>query len=425
MNNPKFPCKNHPQQYSSHKCYYCHAYICRECQRAAWHHIFCGRWCIYRYIWSVYLAKIIRRPEFLYMLIIVVTLQIILYFSLRQILTDQVSLRPAVQPADTSQLSELTVDSAFNPQPNMLQIRGDAPANTILGLWHNGQFVTSTISYTQRYIFQTQYLYPGPNEFVIWAFSDQGKVFKLDSVFINYFSARLALLASPIDKFNTENNYLALTFDAGSTTNGADSILQILEKGNVRCTFFLTGDFIKSNPQMVIKLAGLGHELSNHTYNHPHLTNWEQDRRHTTAGNVDRFFIQQQLQRTDSLYYILLNQHLKPFWRAPYGEFNAAILQWAAEIGYRHIGWTAECDSRDWVADRHDVLYLNPEQLYQHWMALEQAGKLKGAIILLHLGTERKSDFIYPVLAKFIDQLQKKNYQLLTISQLLGVTDPL
>ncbi len=410
---------------SPRKCYYCRAYICTECQQAAWHHIFCSRWCVYRYIGSVYLAKIVLRPEFLYMLVIVLALQVVLYFSLKQLLSRQDPGRTEVRPADIGQFSAVSVDTSFSPQPNMLQIRGSAPANTILGLWHNGQFVSSTISYTRRYIFQTQYLYPGSNEFVIWAFSDQGRVYKVDSIYINYFSARLALLTLPVDKFITEQNYLALTFDAGSTANGADSIMRVLENGKVRSTFFLTGDFIKSYPEIVKKLAGLGHELSNHTYNHPHLTNWEQDRRHTTAVNVDRPFVQQQLQLTDSLFYLLLNQHLKPFWRAPYGEFNTAILQWAAEIGYRHIGWTAECDSRDWVADPQDELYLKPEQLYQHWMSLEQAGKLRGAIILLHLGTERKSDFIYPALVKFIDQLQRKNYQFLTISQLLGVTNPL
>jgi peptidoglycan/xylan/chitin deacetylase (PgdA/CDA1 family) len=261
---------------------------------------------------------------------------------------------------------------------------------------------------------------------VIWAFSDQGKVYKIDSLCLNYFSARQAILALPVDKFITKQNYLALTFDAGSTANGADSILQILDSRGVGCTFFLTGDFIKAYPELVKKLsAGLGHELANHTYNHPHLTNWEKELRHTLASRVSRDFLQRQLLMTDSLYYRLSAHHLKPFWRAPYGEFNKDILQWAAEIGYRHIGWSSGCDSRDWVADQQSELYLEPEELYRHWMNLEQDGKLRGAIILMHLGTDRKSDFVFPVLAKFIDKMHEKNYKFLTISQFFGITNPL
>jgi peptidoglycan/xylan/chitin deacetylase (PgdA/CDA1 family) len=359
------------------------------------------------------------------MLMIVLILQIILYFSLRQLLLRPVASGTDTPPADYRALSVFTLDTAFFPQPDFLQIHGTAPANTILGLWHNGQFVNSTISYSQRYIFPAQYLYPGANQFVVWAFSDQGKVYKIDSISLNYFSARIALLAIPVDKFNTDQHYLALTFDGGSTATGADSILQILESKRIRSTFFLSGDFIKSYPDLVKKLAGLGHELSNHTYTHPHLTNWEQSRQHSTADGVDRVFVQRQLQKTDSLFYDLLHQHLKSYWRAPYGEFNSLILQWAAEIGYRHIGWTKECDSRDWVADPQSELYLSPEQFYQYFMTLEQAGKLKGAILLLHLGTERKSEFIFSALEKLIDQLQTKNYQFLTISQFFGVCAPL
>jgi peptidoglycan/xylan/chitin deacetylase (PgdA/CDA1 family) len=425
MNLPKFPCKNHPQIYSARKCYYCQQPICQECQLVLWHHIFCGRWCAFKHGWSALSGQLKRRREYLYILAIVLILQFIMYVMIRQMINQQAAGTREERSLETGPLSPFRIDTAFVPQSNLLQISGEAPVNTILGLWHNGQFVASTISYTRHYSFKAQYLYAGINKFVIWAFSDQGRLYKIDSLSLQYFSAYTAMLAVPVNKFQTDQNYLALTFDAGSTAQGADTILQILDNKSIAGTIFLTGDFIKSYPAIIKKLVAQGLELGNHTYNHPHLTNWERDREQTTAAKVDRYFIYQQLQRTDSIFFRLMNRHLKPYWRAPYGELNTTILQWAAEIGYRHIGWTKGCDSRDWVADPESELYRSADQFYQHFMQLEQAGQLKGAILLMHLGTDRKSDFIYPALVRLIDQLLAKNYQFLTISQFLQVSKPL
>jgi len=429
VNIPKFPCKNHPDKYSSRKCYQCKEYICTECQLAWWHHIFCGLLCATRFTWFNLITKLNRKREYLYVLAGVLVLQIIFYLIINHTMQVRLEKRISGNRYDQGTASAdnitITVDTSFVPAPNLLQISGNAPGNMILGLWHNGQFVTSTISDDQRYIFDSQNLYPGSNTFVIWAFSDQGKIFRIDSIYLDYHSAHLDHLSLSVNQFKTEQNYVAITFDAGSSATGSDSIITILNSKKVQCTFFLTGHFIKTYPDMVQQLVNNRHELANHTYNHPHLTTWEQDHVHITSDHIDRSVLHQQLQLTDSLYYGLVHQHLEAFWRAPYGEYNAEILQWAAEIGYRHIGWTPECDSWDWVTDPESELYRSSEQIYQHFMELEGAGKLKGAIILMHFGTDRKSDFVYPALAKLIDLLRIKNYEILTISQFFGKTNPL
>ena len=58
--------------------------------------------------------------------------------------------------------------------------------------------------------------------------------------------------------------------------------------------------------------------------------------------------------------------------------------------------------------------------LTHHLNKLETEGKLKGAIILMHLGTDRKNDFPFKMLPKLINSLRDKQYRFVTISQLIS-----
>jgi peptidoglycan/xylan/chitin deacetylase (PgdA/CDA1 family) len=110
-----------------------------------------------------------------------------------------------------------------------------------------------------------------------------------------------------------------------------------------------------------------------------------------------------------------------PYWRAPFGEINKEILFWAAELGYRHIGWSSRCDSWDWVEDTTSNLYRSSLEIKKHFLQLEEKKGLKGKIILMHLASERLSDFPYENLPGLIDELRGRGYSFLKISQLLSV----
>ena len=171
---------------------------------------------------------------------------------------------------------------------------------------------------------------------------------------------------------------------------------------------------------IVEKLVDSNQELANHTFNHSHFTSWERNGSHTSLNYVDREYIFNQLNKTDSIYHSLFNDNLLKFWRAPFGEYNEEILGWAAEIGYKHIGWSYQCDTYDWVSDENSSLYRTPDEIFLHLNKLETEGKLKGAIILMHLGTDRKNDFPFKMLPKLINSLRDKQYSFVTISQLIS-----
>ncbi len=120
---------------------------------------------------------------------------------------------------------------------------------------------------------------------------------------------------------------------------------------------------------------------------------------------------------------------MAPYWRAPFGEHNATIRRWAAEIGYRHVGWTLghsmeqSMDTMDWVADTSSVAYRSAEQIMNHLLHLadqDEGFGAAGGIILMHLGTQRKADQIYEMLPAFIEQMQSRGYQFVKVSELIS-----
>jgi peptidoglycan/xylan/chitin deacetylase (PgdA/CDA1 family)/competence protein ComGC len=434
MVKSRFPCKYHPEKLSLKKCFFCKEYICSGCQHQFAHHIFCGNGCIIKYVAKNYLnifSKIFKtkkRKEWLLVVIILVILQFIFYlifYNKVENLHDQVArlqekgVKAEFMQFDSSELA-FTLDTSYTPALNYLNISGKAKNNALVGLWQNGKFVQSQIVDNGFYKFSPQALSLGKNQFALWSLVHEQAIL-IDSLSLEYRSYRLELLAKSVYHINTPDRVIAITFDAGSHSFGADSIIQILQEKEIKSTFFLTGSFIKEHQLIVKKIIDQGHELANHTYTHPHLTSLEKNGLQHTLAHVNRKYIHHQLNNTDSIFYAYFNLHLKPYWRAPFGELNNEILAWAAELGYRHIHWSSGCDTWDWVSDEESPFYRTSEEIYAQLIDLEMTGKLKGSIVLMHLATDRKYDFPFQILAKLIDDLKVKGYQFLTISQLLSL----
>ncbi|HEX2987684.1 MAG TPA: polysaccharide deacetylase family protein [Chloroflexota bacterium] len=66
----------------------------------------------------------------------------------------------------------------------------------------------------------------------------------------------------------TDSNKVALTFNAASYPPFQPAILDALREAGVRCTVFLTGDFVDSYPELVVQMAREGNEIGNHGDTH-------------------------------------------------------------------------------------------------------------------------------------------------------------
>jgi len=208
---------------------------------------------------------------------------------------------------------------------------------------------------------------------------------------------------------------ILLSFDGGSSAEVATEVLDLLKARGVRTTLFLTGAFIQRFPALVRRMAAEGHELGNHTMNHPHFApgmkrdaKWTRDR------------IQRELLDADAALVKLLGRPMDPFWRAPYGEHTAEIRRWAEELGYRHVGWSEGADTLDWATPKDRRLYRSGEAIVQRLQQrLNRDGD--GIIVLMHLGSARSvGDRPTDGLGAFMDRAKKEGWNFVSAGTILA-----
>jgi len=196
---------------------------------------------------------------------------------------------------------------------------------------------------------------------------------------------------------NTQRPWIALTFDAG-TAAIRSGLLTILRENKVYCTFFPTGVVTLSQPGQIQQIAADGHHLGNHTYDHPDLRDLSAEQ------------IAWQLSLTDDIIYAACGHHTRSYFRAPYGLRNEAVLQAAADAGFRHIYWSQ---------DTGDANGATTQQIIDRALGAAR----NGAIILMHC-TLSTTEAALPTI---ISELRNRGYELVTIPELLApevVTSP-
>lgn len=230
--------------------------------------------------------------------------------------------------------------------------------------------------------------------------------------------------APDLSRGPTDRREVLVSFDAGSSDRGAREILNALREAGVKTTIFLTGEFIRRNPDLVRRIVADGHEVGNHTDTHPHLTTYARDGRQATRPGVDRAFLTNELSRTAKLFQETTGKTLAPFWRAPFGEHNEEIRRWAAEAGYWHVGWTggrAGLDGLDWISDPRSPGYRSSARVVE--TLVERAEN--GGIVLLHLGSDRE-DPVAPRIPSLLRGLASRGFRFAKASEFLerqGMTE--
>ena len=193
---------------------------------------------------------------------------------------------------------------------------------------------------------------------------------------------------------------IALTFDAGADTGYAAAILDFLGTEGVKATFGMTGRWAEENPDLVRRMVVEGHQLMNHSYSHESFTGASTGKPPKTAEQV-----YEELASTEAIVRDLTGYELKPYFRFPYGDYNADTLVWIAEAGYYvDVSWT--CDSYGWkgrtgveVAARCTTEALPHE------------------ITLLHVGAAAAGDFeSLPAMLAFY---RGAGYEFVTVEQML------
>jgi len=423
MSLKKGQCKNHPKTQSTRRCYFCKEYICKICQNHYLGHLFCGKWCFFKYKCVSLWKQLPFTNETRLILSLILITNIITWYLISQSIQEPVDTahkKLLLVEGDYLSGSPFELDTLTRAAQNELTISIKSSPGILVALSKNGKFIESKIAEVNKVEFTPQSLEHGNNYFSLWALYENGKSVMIDSFHINYYSPKFNYLKKSVSRFSSNQKWLALTFDGGSISTGALEILNILKQKSISCTMFLTGRFIQKNRELVQKIISDGHEIANHTHTHPHLTQLEVNGSNKSLSVISPNFIAGQLRKADSVLQRSLNHKMVPFWRAPFGEINDQILSWAAREGYKHIGWSERCDSRDWVSDTLSSLYRSNHEILEYFINEEAIRGVSGKIILMHLGTERKSDFAYDTLPELIDHFHSSGYQFKTISQLIS-----
>ncbi len=193
----------------------------------------------------------------------------------------------------------------------------------------------------------------------------------------------------PIYSVKTDERKIALTINCAWNADDIDKILDTLNKEQVKVTFFMVGDWIEKNEDSAKKIFEAGHEIGNHSYNHPHVNNLNYDE------NV------QQIVKCSKLIEKITGKQ-SSLYRGPYGEYNDTVLQAAKDNNHYNIQWSI---------DTLDYNSLTGEQM---WERIEP--KLEnGSIILMHNGTENTANSLEMI----IEKIKQKGFEIVKVSDLI------
>ena len=159
---------------------------------------------------------------------------------------------------------------------------------------------------------------------------------------------------------------IALTFDAGGNADGLPAIEQALDRGDVkRATFFLTGAWTRAFAGQAASIASSGWRLGNHTNTHPRLPD-------LTDAQVLR-----QVRRGRVAIEQATGVSPRPWFRFPYGAYDARTLALVNDNQWVAIGWTI--DTLGWEG-------TSGGQSVESVVARVLDNAVPGAIVLMHVG---------------------------------------
>lgn len=193
---------------------------------------------------------------------------------------------------------------------------------------------------------------------------------------------------------NTDEKILYLTFDCGYENGNTPPILQALKKHNAPAAFFVVGNFIRDNPELVRQMVEDGHIVGNHTFSHPDMSQ---------ISTMEAF--EQELYRTEELYLEATGQKMTKWYRPPRGIYSTENLKMAQELGYHTFFWSLAYV--DWIQDDQPTADEAFDKLI---------GRIHpGAVVLLHNTSRTNAE----ILDDLLTQWEKMGYSFRSLEQLI------
>ena len=179
---------------------------------------------------------------------------------------------------------------------------------------------------------------------------------------------------------DTTQKVLYLTFDAGYENGCTEQILDTLQKHNVKAAFFLVGNYIERNGDLVRRMVQEGHTVGNHTMHHYDMSRIQ-----------DPEAFAKELQDLEALFQETTGQALPKYYRPPQGIYSEKNLEMAKELGYKTVFWSLAYV--DWKNDDQPDPDASLTKLLKRTH--------NGAVVLLHSTSQTNAKILDTLLTRW------------------------
>lgn len=179
---------------------------------------------------------------------------------------------------------------------------------------------------------------------------------------------------------DTGKKVVYLTFDAGYENGCTAKILDILKKHGAPAAFFLVGNYMERNADLVRRMVEEGHTVGNHTMHH-----------YDMSKLADKEAFCRELTDLEALYTQVTGKTMEKFYRPPQGIYSRENLEMAQELGYKTVFWSLAYV--DWNNDSQPTA----EQAFAKLLPRMH----NGAVVLLHSTSQTNAEILDELLTKW------------------------
>ena len=194
---------------------------------------------------------------------------------------------------------------------------------------------------------------------------------------------------------NTAEQVIYLTFDAGYENGCTERILDVLEAHNAPAAFFLVGNYMEKNADLVRRMVEEGHIVGNHTMHHPDMSKL-----------TDKESFSGELTQLETLFKEITGKDLPKYYRPPQGTYSQENLRMAKELGYQTVFWSLAYV--DWNVDDQPTAQQAFDKLIPRIH--------NGAVVLLHSTSETNAQILDELLTKW----EQMGYRFASIEELFN-----
>jgi peptidoglycan/xylan/chitin deacetylase (PgdA/CDA1 family) len=230
--------------------------------------------------------------------------------------------------------------------------------------------------------------------------------------------------AGGIIRTDTTKKQICLVFTGNEFGDGFNAIFKTLKRSNVKASFFFTGNFYRNR-----RFAKIIKELKKDNQ----FLGAASDRNLTYCSSLKRDsifinksqFINDLRENFNAMEKFEIEKNASPFFLPPNGCYNDSVSCWCSESGLHLINFTPGTLSyADNTYPEMRSAYYSSIEIYNRIMQMESKQGLNGAILVFHLGTDkRRQDKFYPRLQSLIIELARKGYMFVDLYKATDALD--